>query len=145
VEIEILPTCRDLGIGFVAYSPLGRGFLSGRFKSADDMDPNDFRRDNPRFQGHNLERNLLLVDRVQEMAWAKGTTAAQVALAWVLSRGQDVVPIPGTKHVRYLKENVGATEVELTADDLNALEDVFPPGIAAGARYAPEGMQAVAA
>jgi aryl-alcohol dehydrogenase-like predicted oxidoreductase len=144
VENEILPACRDLGIGFVAYSPLGRGFLSGRFKSADEIERGDFRHDNPRFQGHNLERNLELVKRVDDLARTKGATAAQIALAWVLSRGEDVVPIPGTKHVRYLEENVGATDVELTVEDLRALEDVFPPGIAAGDRYAPDGMRAVA-
>jgi aryl-alcohol dehydrogenase-like predicted oxidoreductase len=145
VESEILPVCRDLDIGFVAYSPLGRGFLSGRFKSADDIDRSDFRHGNPRFQGRNLERNLLLVERVEELARTKGATAAQVALAWVLSRGEDVVPIPGTKHVRYLDENVKATDVQLTGEDLRALEGVFPPGIAAGDRYPPDGMRAVAA
>jgi aryl-alcohol dehydrogenase-like predicted oxidoreductase len=144
VENEILPTCRELGIGFVAYSPLGRGFLSGRFTSPDEFEQNDFRRANPRFQGGNLERNLPLAERVAEVARARGATAAQIALAWVLSRGDDVVPIPGTKHERYLKENVDATEVELTADDLQALEDAFPPGVAAGDRYAPDGMRAVA-
>ena len=141
VEDEILPTCRELGIGFVAYSPLGRGFLSGRFRSTDQLSADDFRRENPRFQGDNLERNLMLVERIQELARAKGATAAQTALAWVLSRGDDVVPIPGTKHVRYLEENVGATAIELTADDLRALDERF---VAAGERYAPQGMRTVA-
>jgi aryl-alcohol dehydrogenase-like predicted oxidoreductase len=143
VEDEILPTCRELGIGFVAYSPLGRGFLSGRFRSEGDLEENDFRRHNPRFQGPNLERNLLLAERVQDLARAKGATAAQLALAWVLSRGEDVVPIPGTKHVRYLEENVKATDVELSTEDVRALEEAFPAGAAAGDRYAAEGMRTV--
>jgi aryl-alcohol dehydrogenase-like predicted oxidoreductase len=143
VEDEILPTCRELGIGFVAYSPLGRGFLSGRFKSEGDLEENDFRRHNPRFQGANLQQNLQLAQRVQDLARAKGATAAQVALAWVLSRGEDVVPIPGTKHVRYLEENVKATDVELSTEDVRQLEEAFPAGAAAGDRYAPEGMRTV--
>jgi aryl-alcohol dehydrogenase-like predicted oxidoreductase len=143
VDSEILPACRELGVGFVAYSPLGRGFLSGRFRSTDEIGEDDFRRENPRFQGRNLERNLLLVEHVDELARAKGATAAQVALAWVLSRGEDVVPIPGTKRVRYLEENVKATDVELTAEDVRALDDAFPAGIAAGDRYAPDGMRTV--
>jgi aryl-alcohol dehydrogenase-like predicted oxidoreductase len=143
VEDEILPTCRELGIGFVAYSPLGRGFLSGRFTSADDLEQDDFRRANPRFQGHNLGRNLRLVERVERLARAKGATPAQVALAWVLSRGEDVVPIPGTKHVGYLEQNVRAADVELTAEDLTTLEQAFPAGIAAGDRYAPAAMRTV--
>jgi aryl-alcohol dehydrogenase-like predicted oxidoreductase len=145
VEAEILPTCRELGIGFVAYSPIGRGFLSGRFKSADALERDDFRRTDPRFQARNLERNLQLVERVEDLARAKEVTAAQIALAWVLSRGEDVVPIPGTKHVHYLEQNVGATDVELTAEDLRALEQSFPAGIAAGDRYAPAGMGTVEA
>ena len=144
VEEEILPTCRELGIGFVAYSPMGRGFLSGRFKSADAFDQNDFRRHNPRFQGKNLERNLHLLERVESVAAAKEVTPAQLALAWVLSRGEDVVPIPGTKHVRYLEENVAAADVELTPDELRELEHAFPAGIAAGDRYAADGMRTVA-
>jgi aryl-alcohol dehydrogenase-like predicted oxidoreductase len=143
VETEILPTCRDLGIGFVAYSPLGRGFLSGRFTSLDDLAQGDFRRENPRFQGENLERNLRLVERVDSLARAKGATPAQVALAWVLSRGEDVVPIPGTKHVRYLEQNVQAADLELTPEELGTLEQAFPAGIAAGDRYPPAAMRSV--
>jgi aryl-alcohol dehydrogenase-like predicted oxidoreductase len=143
VEREILPTCRELGIGFVAYAPLGRGFLSGRFKAADELDQADFRRHNPRFQGSNLIRNVALVAGVEELARAKGATAAQVALAWVLSRGEDVVAIPGTKHVRYVEENVKATAVRLTAAELRALDEGFPSGVAAGDRYAPDAMRTV--
>jgi aryl-alcohol dehydrogenase-like predicted oxidoreductase len=143
VEDEILPTCRELGIGFVAYSPLGRGFLSGRITSTDDLEQDDFRRANPRFQGDNLERNRRLVERVERLARAKGATPAQVALAWVLSRGDDVVPIPGTKHVRYLEQNVEAADVELSAEDLARIEEAFPAGIAAGDRYAPAAMRTV--
>ena len=134
-EDEILPTVRELGIGFVAYSPLGRGFLSGRFRSPDDFDPDDFRRHNPRFQGENFTRNLHLVERVQEIAAEKGVTAAQLALAWVLGRGDDIVPIPGTKRVPYLEENVGALDVELSAEDLARIEYAFPKGVTAGERY----------
>ena len=143
VEEQILPACRELGIGFVAYSPLGRGFLSGRFTSADDLEQDDFRRANPRFQRENLERNLRLVESVERLARAKQATPAQVALAWVLSRGEDVVPIPGTKHVRYLEENVGAADVELNGDDLRTLDEAFPAGAAAGDRYPPAGMRTI--
>jgi aryl-alcohol dehydrogenase-like predicted oxidoreductase len=135
-EAEILPTVRELGIGFVPYSPLGRGFLSGRFRSPDDFAEDDFRRYHPRFQGENLERNLELVERVEELAREKGVTAGQLALAWVLHRGRDVVPIPGTKHVSYLEENVAAASIELTDDDLRRLEEIAPAGVAAGDRYA---------
>jgi aryl-alcohol dehydrogenase-like predicted oxidoreductase len=134
-EDEILPTVRELGIGFVAYSPLGRGFLSGRFRSLGDLDPEDFRRNNPRFQGENFTRNLDLVERVQEIAAEKGVTAAQLALAWVLAQGSDIVPIPGTKRVAYLEENLGALDVELTGDDLARIEAAFPRGITSGERY----------
>ena len=135
-EGDILDTCRELGIGFVAYSPLGRGFLAGRFASPDELRDDDFRRTNPRFTGENLARNLRLADRVRELAAAKGATPAQLALAWVLSRGPDVVPIPGTKRRTYLEENAGAGSVELTADDLALLDEEFPQGVAAGERYA---------
>src|SRR4051794_26151349 len=118
VERRILPTVRELGIGFVAYSPLGRGFLSGRWSSPEEIPAGDFRRGNPRFQGENFTRNMAIVERVRELAEAKGATPAQLALAWVMARGDDVVPIPGTKRVRFLEENVGATQVELTVDDM---------------------------
>src|SRR5437667_12647973 len=136
VEDEILPAIRELGIGFVAYSPLGRGFLSGRIRSADDLEEGDFRRDNPRFQGENFQKNLELVERVEELAAAKGCTAAQIALAWVLAQGEDIVPIPGTTRVRNLEANVAALDVELTDEELRDLEAVFPKGAAAGDRYA---------
>jgi aryl-alcohol dehydrogenase-like predicted oxidoreductase len=134
-EDEVLPTIRELGIGFVAYSPLGRGFLSGRIRSADDLDPDDFRRNNPRFQGENFDRNLELVERVREVAEEKGVTPAQLALAWVLRQGEDIVPIPGTKRTRYLEENAAAVEVELGEDDLARIEEAFPKGATAGDRY----------
>jgi aryl-alcohol dehydrogenase-like predicted oxidoreductase len=135
-EQEILPTIRELGIGFVPYSPLGRGFLTGRFRTPEDFPEDDFRRQNPRFQGENFDRNLELVERVEDIAQEKGVTAGQLALAWILSRGEDVVPIPGTKHVPYLKQNVAATEIELTEEDLRRIDEVAPLGVAAGDRYA---------
>jgi aryl-alcohol dehydrogenase-like predicted oxidoreductase len=135
-EAEILPTVRELGIGFVAYSPLGRGFLSGRFRSPSDFPEDDFRRHHPRFQGENFDRNMELVERVEELAGEKGVTAGQLALAWVLHRGEDIVPIPGTKRVRYLEENAAAAEIELSDDDLRRLEEIAPAGVAAGDRYA---------
>jgi aryl-alcohol dehydrogenase-like predicted oxidoreductase len=134
-EDEVLPAIRELGIGFVAYSPLGRGFLSGRIQSVDDLDGDDFRRSNPRFQGDNFEKNLALVDRVREIAEEKGASPAQLALAWVLRQGDDIAPIPGTKRVSYLEENAGAAEVELTEDDLARIEDAFPKGATSGERY----------
>ena len=134
-EPEILATIRELGIGFVAYSPLGRGFLSGRIKSVDDLEETDFRRRGPRFQEENLRRNLALVADVEALAAEKGITPSQLALAWVLSRGDDIVPIPGTKRRSYLEENAGAIDVELTPGDLERLERVFPAGAAAGDRY----------
>jgi aryl-alcohol dehydrogenase-like predicted oxidoreductase len=135
LEEAILPTIRELGIGLVAYSPLGRGFLSGRIRSLDDLDPDDFRRRNPRFMGENFQKNLDLVRAVEELAHEKGATPSQLALAWVLAQGDDIVPIPGTKHVKYLEENLGALNVTLTPDDLQALADVFPVGATAGDRY----------
>ena len=134
-EDEILPVVRELGIGFVAYSPLGRGFLTGRIQSEDDFAEDDFRRFNPRFQGDNLRRNLELVERVREMAEEKGVKPGQLALAWVLAQGDDIVPIPGTKRLRYLEENAGAIDVELTKDDLARLDELAPVGAAAGDRY----------
>ena len=130
------PTVRELGIGFVAYSPLGRGFLTGRFRSPDDFAEDDFRRTNPRFQGENFERNLDLVERVKEIADEKGCTPGQLALAWVMRQGEDIVPIPGTKRVAYLEENAAAADVELTDDDLARLAEAAPAGAAAGERYA---------
>jgi aryl-alcohol dehydrogenase-like predicted oxidoreductase len=138
-EDEILPTVRGLGIGFVAYSPLGRGFLTGRFKSFDDLAPDDYRRHSPRFQGENFEKNLRLVDRVTEMARARGITPGQLALAWVLAQGDDIVPIPGTKRRSYLEENVAAADVKLSPDDLALINEIAPHGAAAGTRY-PEAM-----
>jgi len=135
-EDEILPTCRALGIGFVAYSPLGRGFLSGQIKSPDDFAPDDARHDYPRFQGENFGRNLALVARVRELAEEKGCTPSQLALAWLLAQGPDIVPIPGTKRRTYLEENVGATGVTLTPTDLARIDEVAPKGAAAGAREA---------
>jgi aryl-alcohol dehydrogenase-like predicted oxidoreductase len=127
---------RELGIGFVAYSPLGRGFLSGRFRSPSDFPDDDFRRHHPRFQGENFERNMQLVERVEQLAAEKGVTAGQLALAWVLHQGEDIVPIPGTKRVRYLEENAAAAEVDLTDDELRQLDEIAPAGVAAGDRYA---------
>jgi len=135
LEDEILPTTRELGIGFVAYSPLGRGFLTGRFRSIDDLEPNDFRRRAPRFQGENFQRNLDLVARIEDIARERGVTPSQLALAWVLHRGDDIVPIPGTKHVRYLEENVKAMEIGLSPEDLQRIDEVAPKGVAAGERY----------
>jgi aryl-alcohol dehydrogenase-like predicted oxidoreductase len=134
-EDEVLPTVRELGIGFVAYSPLGRGFLTGRFKSLDDLEPSDYRRKSPRFAGENFQKNLDLVKRIEELAREKGVTPSQLALAWVLHRGEDIVPIPGTKHVKYLEENVKALDVKLSADDLQRIDEVAPVGVAAGERY----------
>jgi aryl-alcohol dehydrogenase-like predicted oxidoreductase len=136
VEDAILPTVRELRIGFVAYSPLGRGFLAGRFRSPQELDEDDVRLGMPRLRDAHLERNLALADAVRRIAADEGVTPAQLALAWVLSRGEDVVPIPGTKRVRYLEENVAAVDVELTADDLARIDDAFPRGAAAGDRYA---------
>jgi aryl-alcohol dehydrogenase-like predicted oxidoreductase len=132
-EGEILDTLRELGIGLVAYSPLGRGFLAGRFSSTDELEDDDFRKRHPRFTGDNLERNMRLADRVKEIAERKGVTPAQVAIAWVLVRGGDVVPIPGTRHRKYLEQNAAASNVELTADEVAELDSI---GEAAGERYA---------
>ncbi len=141
VEAEILPTLRELGIGLVAYAPLGRGFLSGRFSSPDELDDGDFRRQGPRFTGENLERNRQLVDRVKEIAAEHQVTPGQLALAWVLAQGDDVVPIPGTKRRTYLEENLAAVDVELTAEDLARVGDAV--GQAAGDRYDESGMAGV--
>ncbi len=141
-EAEILPTCRELGVGFVAYSPLGRGFLTGQFKAFDDLPADDYRRNSPRFQGENFQRNLNLVKKVQEMAEEKKCQPSQLALAWVLAQGGDIVPIPGTKRRKYLEENLGALDVELCPDELRRLSEIFPFGAAAGERY-PEHMMAL--
>ena len=142
-EAEILPTLRELGIGFVPYSLLGRGFLAGRFKRIEDLAPDDWRRRSPRFQGENFERNLDLAAKISKIAGQKRCTPSQLALAWVLARGDDVVPIPGTKHRQYLDENAGALDVKLTATDLAEIDAVFPLGAAAGARYDEHGMKTV--
>ncbi|MBA3736005.1 MAG: aldo/keto reductase [Actinobacteria bacterium] len=135
-EAEIVPTIRELGIGFVAYSPLGRGFLAGRFASPDELEEGDFRKNHPRMQGDNFVANRELAESVKELATEKGSTPAQLALAWVLSRGEDVVPIPGTKRRKYLEENAAATEIRLSDEELRRLDEAFPPGAAAGERYA---------
>jgi aryl-alcohol dehydrogenase-like predicted oxidoreductase len=142
-EEEILPTVRELGIGFVPYSPLGRGFLTGRFKSFDDLPADDYRRNQPRFQGANFQKNLDLVALLEQMARQKQCTPSQLALGWLLHRGDDVVPIPGTKRVKYLEENVAAIEVTLTAADMRRIEEIAPKGAAAGTRYPESGMATV--
>jgi aryl-alcohol dehydrogenase-like predicted oxidoreductase len=142
-EDEIVPLCRELGIGFVAYSPLGRGFLTGRFRTFEDLPEDDYRRNSPRFQGENFQRNLDLVSRVEEIARRKKCTPAQLALAWLLAQGDDIVPIPGTKQRRYLEQNVAALDVELTQSDLGEVEEVAPKGVAAGERYHEAGMRTV--
>jgi aryl-alcohol dehydrogenase-like predicted oxidoreductase len=142
-EPGILPLCRELGIGFVAYSPLGRGFLTGQIRRPEDLAEDDFRRHNPRFQGENFQKNLDLVARVEQMAKDKGVTAAQLALAWVLHQGDDIVPIPGTRKVSRLKENLGALDVALTAEELAHLAELMPMGVAAGTRYPEAGMKSI--
>jgi aryl-alcohol dehydrogenase-like predicted oxidoreductase len=141
-ESEILTACRELGIGFVAYSPLGRGFLTGQFRKFEDLPADDYRRNSPRFQGENFQKNLDLVQRVEEIAREKRCTASQLALAWVLAQGDDIIPIPGTKRRKYLEENVAAATIALTKEDLRQLEAVFPADAAAGGRY-PEHMMAL--
>ncbi len=136
-ETEILPLCRRLGVAFVAYSPLGRGFLTGAIKSADDFESDDWRRNSPRFQGENFQRNLELVEKVRQLAEESGRTPSQLALAWVLSQGEDIVPIPGTKRRKYLEENAAAVDFSLAPDVLDGLGEIFPPNVAAGDRYAP--------
>jgi aryl-alcohol dehydrogenase-like predicted oxidoreductase len=143
IEEEIVPTARELGVGIVAYSPVGRGFLTGRYASVDDLADTDFRRYQPRFQSDNLAANLRLVERVREVAQDVGCTPVQLALAWLLHQGSDVVPIPGTKHAAYVEENAQATEISLSAHHLEALDDAMPAGAAAGDRYSPQGMATV--
>lgn len=142
-EDEILPTVRELGIGFVPYSPLGRGFLTGQFKTFDDLAADDFRRQSPRFQGENFQKNLDLVARIQEIAREKHCAASQLALAWVLAQGEDLVPIPGTKRRKYLEENLAALDIKLTQDDLARIDEAAPKGAAAGERYPERAMMAV--
>jgi aryl-alcohol dehydrogenase-like predicted oxidoreductase len=142
-EEELLGVCRELGIGFVPYSPLGRGFLTGQFKKFEDLPPNDYRRFAPRFQGENFQKNLELVERIQQIAAEKRCTPAQLALAWVLKQGDDVVPIPGTKRRKYLDDNLGALEVSLSPADLARIDEIAPVGVAAGLRYPAEHMKRV--
>ncbi|MCC6143415.1 MAG: aldo/keto reductase [Candidatus Hydrogenedentes bacterium] len=142
-EDEILPTCRELGSGFVAYSPLGRGFLTGQVKRFEDLEEDDYRRFSPRFVGENFQRNLDLVKKIEDLAQARGCTAAQLALAWVLAQGEDIVPIPGTRRRSHLEDNVGALQVRLSAEDLAAIDEVAPQGAAAGTRYPEEWMKSV--
>lgn len=143
VEDEILPVCRELGIGFVPYSPLGRGFLTGQIKVFDDLAEDDYRRFSPRFQGENFEKNLHLVKKIEELAQQKGCTAAQLALAWLLAQGNDIVPIPGTKRRKFLEENIGSLQVMLTKEELQAIDEIAPKGVAAGERYAAPQMSAL--
>jgi len=143
VESEILPTCRELGVGFVAYAPLGRGFLAGRFSSPDELAPDDWRRQQPRFEEANLARNRRLAKAVREIAESHGRTPAQVCIAWLLAQGADIVPIPGTKHRSYLEQNVAAVDIRLSPEELDRLQEEFPPGVAAGARYPERAMKAV--
>jgi aryl-alcohol dehydrogenase-like predicted oxidoreductase len=140
-EDEILPTVRELGIGFVPYSPLGRGFLTGQIRRPEDLDADDWRRQAPRFQGENFQRNLDLVTRIEAIARRKRCTPGQLALAWVLARGEDIVPVPGTKRRAYLEENIGAARIELTLGDLAEIDEAMPAGVAAGERYAEVGMR----
>jgi aryl-alcohol dehydrogenase-like predicted oxidoreductase len=139
----VLETCRELGIGLVPYSPLGRGFLSGELKKFEDLPANDFRRTNPRFQGENFEKNLNLVEKIEELAREKGITASQLALAWVLAQGEDLVPIPGTKRRKYLEQNAAAVDITLTDEELRQIDEIFPLNAAAGQRYQPEMMKTV--
>jgi aryl-alcohol dehydrogenase-like predicted oxidoreductase len=141
-EEEVLPTCRELGIGFVSYSPLGRGFLTGRFRHFEDLPADDYRRNSPRFQGENFQKNLNLLRKVEEIAREKGCKPSQLALAWVLAQGDDIVPIPGTKRRKYLEENVAALDIKLGTEDLCRIEEIFPYGAASGQRY-PEHMMAL--
>lgn len=143
VEVEIVPVLRELGIGLVPYSPLGRGFLTGEIQKFEDFAPDDYRRFSPRFQGENFAKNLKLVNHLRDLARQKGVSASQLALAWVLAQGDDLVPIPGTKRVKYLEENVGAVAIKLTADELRHLDELLPLGAAAGTRYPAAMMAAV--
>jgi aryl-alcohol dehydrogenase-like predicted oxidoreductase len=143
VEDEILTVCRELGIGFVPYSPLGRGFLTGQIKKFDDLAEDDYRRHSPRFQGENFQKNIDLVHKIEELAAQKNCTPSQLALAWLLAQGNDIVPIPGTKRRKYLEENLGALQVELTQQELELINEIAPKGVAAGDRYVKEQMARV--
>jgi aryl-alcohol dehydrogenase-like predicted oxidoreductase len=142
-EAEVLPTVRELGIAYVAYSPLGRGFLTGQFQSPADFPDDDYRRFHPRFTGENFEKNIALVREIEAMAAEKGCTAAQLAIAWVMARGEDIVPIPGTKRRKYLEQNIGALEVSLSAEELQRIDSILPPGAASGPRYHEAGMATI--
>ncbi len=143
VELEILPVCRELGIGFVPYSPLGRGFLTGQIKTFDDLEKDDYRRFSPRFQGDNFLKNIELVEEIEKMAKEKGCQPSQLALSWLLAQGEDIVPIPGTKRKKYVETNIGALDVTLTNEELKKIEDLFPAGSFAGERYHEAGMKSV--
>jgi len=143
VEDEILPACRDLGISFVAYSPLGRGFLTGAIKNFEDLPENDYRRYTPRFQGENFDQNLELVDHIEQLAAQKGCTAPQLAIAWLLTQGKDVIPIPGTKHQKYIEQNAAAADIEFTEEELTEIEKMAPQGVAVGPRYPEEKMKSI--
>ncbi len=142
-EAEILPTVRELGIGFVAYSPLGRGFLTGQFKSLDDLPADDVRRSHPRFQGEHFQKNLDLVHKIEQLAATKGCTPSQLALAWVLAQGEDIVPIPGTKRAKYLDDNLAALHVPLAPEELSQIDALLPPGSTSGERYHAQAMKAI--
>ncbi len=143
VEDKILPACRELDISFVAYSPLGRGFLTGSIKEFDDLDEDDYRRYSPRFQGDNFKKNLELVDHIEELASEKGCTPAQLAIAWLLAQGDDIIPIPGTKHKEYVVQNSGAIDIELTKEELQKIEEIAPKDVASGGRYPEQSMKAI--
>jgi aryl-alcohol dehydrogenase-like predicted oxidoreductase len=142
-ETDVLPTCRELGVSFVAYSPLGRGFLTGQLQSIDDLAPDDWRRNNPRFQGDNFQKNLDLVKQIEAMAKRKNVLPSQLALAWVMAQGEDIVPIPGTKRIKYLEENAAAVKVEFSREELAELDAALPRGAASGTRYPEAGMKSV--
>jgi aryl-alcohol dehydrogenase-like predicted oxidoreductase len=143
VEEKILPVCKDLGISFIAYSPLGRGFLTGKYQSPDDFDADDYRQFSPRFQGENFQKNLDLVEHIKELANAKGCTPAQLAIAWLLAKEDYIIPIPGTKHCKYVEQNAEAADIELTNDELEKIDEIAPKGVAAGDRYPERAMKAI--
>jgi len=142
-EVDVLNTCKELGVAFVAYSPLGRGFLTGQIKKFEDFEPTDYRRHSPRFQGENFEKNLQLVHKIEEIAAKKNCTASQLALAWVIAQGDHIFPIPGTKRIKYLEENVAALKIELTKEEMQVLDNIFPKDAASGSRYPPQMMGSI--